>query len=49
MPSCDRLRPLNRLVGHADKLRPRQGCIETRMMLPEMSDADNACLEPCHA
>ena len=49
MPICDRLRTLDRLICHADELRPGQGGIETRMVLPEMSDADDACPKKCHA
>jgi hypothetical protein len=48
MPICDRLRTLDRLIRHADELRPRQGGIEARMVLPEMSDADDPCPQRCH-
>jgi hypothetical protein len=43
MPICDRLGTLDRLIRHTDESRSRQGGIETRMVLPEMSDANDAC------
>jgi hypothetical protein len=48
MPVCDYLCPLDRLIHHADEVRPGQGGIETRMMLSQMSDANDACPKGCH-
>jgi hypothetical protein len=48
MPICDHLRPLHRLIEQADELRSRQRGIEARMVLPEVSDADDPCPKRLH-
>ncbi len=42
MPVGDQLGPFDRVIGDTDELRPRQGGIQARMVLPEMSHADHA-------
>jgi hypothetical protein len=48
MPICNRLCTLDRLIGHTDESRSRQGGIEARMVLPEMSDSNDTGTDRLH-
>jgi len=37
----DRLRPFRIKIRHADQCGPRQGGVETRMVLTQMADSDD--------
>jgi hypothetical protein len=48
MPICNRLCTLDQLIRHTDELHPRQGGVEARMVLPEMSDANDTGTDRLH-